>query len=484
MRALAAAASAILFALAYSVESAAPLGWACLAPVAVALRGARACHAALLGAGFAFAAVAGSLAWLPRVLVDLDVRTDFALALWASAGLCAIPAGACFGLGVARLDVRRGYYALAVGALWAVVEASWGLGLPGVPWIILGATYTGTALASVVQLGGVYAGSAALATVGAGLAQLAMRAPARAVWPGLALVGSVALLPQGNQGESRFSIAGVQPGLAMSERARDDFETRNLDVLLAESARLSDVDLIVWPEGALLSPPAERPDLFERVRRFVEAHDVAVVAGGLRAGRIVAWRFAPGLAPRVAHEKAQLVPLAESVPAGLPGFVRRGLGRLLPPAGFEPGAGERSPLPAGIGVAICWEAIFPAAHARARARVQIANDGWFDATPGALQHLRLARIRALEDGIPLLRVTATGTSAVFDTNGARLGALSVGARGVLRMRIRGRRARPRRTPSCSRFRPGRASASFPRRTRARPQVRSLRPRLRSPGTRA
>jgi len=87
---------------------------------------------------------------------------------------------------------------------------------------------------------------------------------------------------------------------------------------------------------------------------------------------------------------------------------------------------------------ICYEAIFPGEVTPARTNgerpgllLNVTNDGWFGTTSGPYQHFALARLRAIEEGLPLIRAANTGISAIVDPYGRVLAELPLGAEGVL-----------------------------------------------------
>jgi apolipoprotein N-acyltransferase len=223
-------------------------------------------------------------------------------------------------------------------------------------------------------------------------------------------------------------------------------------------------DLVVWPEGAL---PAVIDDLlapnspYGPLLRDAIAPGQTLMMGANRAepkpggvgysyfNSLVAFRReADGLRVTGVYDKHHLVPFGEYMPMGelatKVGF--RSLVHM--PDDFSAGPAPKPLRPAGLPAVqplICYEALFPgfvrAAAERAGERpawiLNVSNDAWFGVTSGPLQHLNMASYRAIEEGLPIVRATPTGVSAVVDAfgriqPGARLG---LGAFGVIDARL-------------------------------------------------
>jgi apolipoprotein N-acyltransferase len=218
-------------------------------------------------------------------------------------------------------------------------------------------------------------------------------------------------------------------------------------------------DIVVWPEGAL---PAVIDELiapnspYGPLLRDTVAPGQTLIMGANRAepkpggvgyayfNSLVAFhREGDGLRITGVYDKQHLVPFGEYMPLGelatKVGF--RSLVHM--PDDFTAGPPARPLTPAGVPAVqplICYEALFPgftrAAAQRAEVRpawiLNISNDAWFGATSGPLQHLNMASYRAIEEGLPIVRATPTGVSAVVDAfgrvePGARLGLGAFGA---------------------------------------------------------
>lgn len=138
------------------------------------------------------------------------------------------------------------------------------------------------------------------------------------------------------------------------------------------------------------------------------------------------------------YDKSHLVPFGEFVPL-------RSILQTVPVAvdvigtsDFTPGTGAKTlrvPHFPSFSTMICYEAIFSGQvidkNDRPEALLQITNDAWFGDTSGPHQHFAMARVRAIEEGLPLIRVANSGISAVVDPLGRVLRSLPLDARGVI-----------------------------------------------------
>jgi apolipoprotein N-acyltransferase len=186
--------------------------------------------------------------------------------------------------------------------------------------------------------------------------------------------------------------------------------------------------LVVWPETSspflLESDPPARSYIAEA------AHTPALIGivrfDPQQRPRNSLLAMAPDGAPVAVYDKWHLVPFGEYIPDWLPLPLM-----VMPGGGFASGPGPRTLRVPGlppVGPIICYEAIFPGAIVDEADRpdwiVNVTNDAWFGNSTGPRQHLAAARMRAVEEGLPLLRAANTGISAAFDAFGreqARLG---------------------------------------------------------------
>jgi len=191
--------------------------------------------------------------------------------------------------------------------------------------------------------------------------------------------------------------------------------------------------LTVWPETA-------SPYLLDANARDAIAasgHGGIVLAGAVRfdesdrpRNTLTAVASTGGVAGL--YDKWHLVPFGEYQPS----WAQVGI-QLVPGGGFARGPGPetlRLPGVPPVGPLICYEAIFPGQVVDEADRpdwmVNVTNDAWFGTSAGPRQHLAAARLRAVEEGLPLLRAANTGISVAFDARGHEIARISMEETGI------------------------------------------------------
>jgi apolipoprotein N-acyltransferase len=240
----------------------------------------------------------------------------------------------------------------------------------------------------------------------------------------------------------------VQPNISQSDKWRDDNKLRIFEQLLALSNTPSPTKptVIVWPESSVPFLLDESAVGLARIGEML-GPDRMLVAGTIRREKttgVMDKYFTSVLAidgngsVTGHYDKWRLVPGGEFLP----------LAWLLEPLGFSKIANLPESFTAGdgphslsigtsglAGPLICYEAIFPDNIGDATKRphwlVNVTNDGWFGKSVGPWQHLAQARMRAIEQGLPLVRAANTGISAVIDPVGRFIGSSPLGEEAVL-----------------------------------------------------
>lgn len=329
--------------------------------------------------------------------------------------------------------------------LWVLSEYARASLFTGFAWNPLGVMWLGTGVDQAARLIGTYGLSAVAITAGGGLLALARRrwhvgAPILGVLIAIAILGHVE--PRRAASATGIAITVVQPNIDQNEKYGREFEERNF-ARLARLTGLSSPDrprLVFWPEAALEAWLDFEPEWRARVAGLLGPNDL-LVTGGVKPfienrprGRFLTgatnstWVVTPDARLVARYDKAHLVPYGEYLP--MRSILEPiGLSRLVPgDADFIPGPGPRSLALSGadgrsalrMGVQICYEIIFSGhvidAGDRPAFLFNPSNDAWFGSW-GPPQHLAQARMRAIEEAMPVIRSTPTGISAVIDGHG-------------------------------------------------------------------
>ncbi len=346
-----------------------------------------------------------------------------------------------------------------LGGAWAITEWLRGTLFTGFPWNPAAAALAPTPLISITALIGTYGLSGLVVLLGGAIWLEYYRK-----WLPLVVIIAVStflwLLPASVVPADALTIRKVrivQPNIGQEDKWRPGFDEEAARRLATLSGPPTDEPrLLLWPEAAVTDPLEDsRADahhemaLFERTRAAsllgpgdrlltggiaVSSHDGIDVDGAENSIFILA----PGGRVVGRYDKSHLVPYGEYLPMR-PLLSAIGLSRLAPgDIDFSPGPGPRTIDLGGewgkIGFDLCYEIIFSGHVVDEKDRPQFifnpSNDAWFGSW-GPPQHLAQARLRAAEEGLPVLRATPTGISAVIDAKGNVVKALPWRTAGVI-----------------------------------------------------
>lgn len=362
-----------------------------------------------------------------------------------------------------------GSYVLIAGAAWIIAEWLRGTMLTGYPWNPLAAIWLPLiGVARSTSLIGTYAlGGLSVVVAGACLLLVTQQrwklaAPVLAVSALLALNGIDMPVTAPAIAADTPRIRVIQPNLDQEERPRDDYAEANLAAIARHMGTPGPAPrLIVWPEGALRLfvedgyPPEYywrgRPEVTRaRIAAMIGPRDI-VLAGGNGVqfddrGQVTSVSnsvFAIDANARLLgrYDKAHLVPWGEYLPAR-PIMSAIGLARLVPgDVDIRPGPGPAGLNLPGFGLAgmqICYEIIFSGETVNRAQRPRLifnpSNDSWYGLW-GPVEHLAMARLRAIEEGLPVIRATPTGVSAIIDADGRVLASIPADRDGAIELPI-------------------------------------------------
>ena len=425
--------------------------------------------AAIVGWWFGFGYHLVGLYWVGHAFL-VDAKTFGWLLPFA---VTALPAGmACYtalGLALARMLWTRGPGRLiALAVALTVTEWLRGFLFTGFPWNAYGYALTGSlALSQGAALIGIWGLTfVAVAVFASPAVLLDERVDTRRPWMPLALGVAVlaALAAYGTWRLSRTPTAFVdnvrlrimQPNLQQDQKFNYSAKQRVMSQYLElsdrstgpQSSGVRDATHLIWPESAFPFLLTREPEAMAQIAALLPQGTV-LITGAIRAPEA-----APGKKIERAYnsiyvidhdgtilsvyDKIHLVPFGEFLP--FQSFLESlGIMQLTKlPGGFIPGERRRAmdvPRAPRMLPFVCYEIVFPGEATPGSERpgwmLNLTNDGWFGHSSGPYQHLRQAQVRAIEQGLPLVRAANTGVSAVIDPAGRTVRSLPLGTEGVL-----------------------------------------------------
>jgi apolipoprotein N-acyltransferase len=443
-----------------------PVGWWPLMPLAfaalceVVARAPTLRRALLIGWGFGVGQFAVGLNWIATAFTfqaAMPAWLGWVAVLLLSLYLAVYPmlaAGLAWKIGRGKPVAL----VLALAGSWAITEWLRAGFFTGFAWNPVGAALVDTPLLKIGGLIGTYGLSAILVLAGGAvwlLTKRNLRAPSvLAVLILLLWALPTARVPSGSTINKPIRV--VQPNIGQQDKWRpgfDEIAAHRLDMLSIKGA--PQTRLLFWPEAAVTDPLTDDRTAARwqtetarlRATRSLALGDV-LLTGGLsltsRDRQLIdgATNSVYVLAPLGQvigrYDKAHLVPYGEYLPMR-PLLSAIGLSRLAPgDLDFRAGPGPRTiTLPGDwgkVGFQLCYEIIFSGEVVDRADRPDVifnpSNDAWFGRW-GPPQHLAQARLRAAEEGIPIIRSTPTGISALIDAHGRLIQTLPWREAGVI-----------------------------------------------------
>jgi len=451
--------------------------------------------AAAAGWSFGFGYFLAGLYWIGHAFL-VDAKTFGWLLPFAVVALpAAMAVYTALGLALARLIWTRGATrVLALAVALTFVEWLRGHLFTGFPWNAYGyALISPLWLAQGAALIGIWGLTFCAVALYAAPAVLADdRAHTRRPWLpcGLGAAAIVALAIYGavrlEQTPTRF-VEGVQvrimqPNLQQDEKFNYSQKQEVVSRYLALSERgsqstgLRDVTLLIWPESAFPFFLVREPDALAQIAKLLP-EGTALITGAIRPpdtapphGPVTSaynsiYVIGHGGAILSVYDKVHLVPFGEYLPfqdlleqlglmqltkvrggfiagdhrrnqtaPGAPNFLPLVCYEIIFPGDAVPRSGETGWFYRHFGRYLGWPTVTGAGE-RPGWLLNLTNDGWFGASAGPYQHFQQARVRAIEEGLPLVRAANSGISAVIDPLGRIVKSLPLGSMGVLEARL-------------------------------------------------
>ena len=398
-------------------------------------------RAAMVGWSFGLGHFLLGMAWITNSF-EVDPDRFGILAVPALLGLSTVlalfPAAACM---ITVLSTSgRWLRILAFAAAWGLAEMLRGVLLSGFPWNLIGYIWSiSEAVLQLTSVVGIY-GLSFLTVVLATLPALSLTNTRRKVQrfaPSVVCVlGVIGLWAAGElrlsrSAESRTGIqlrivqGNIPQRLKWHESERAAILSHYLN--LTRTSRAQRTDVIIWPETAVPHRLAEDSSIRSIVAEVLSP-DSFLISGSIRARDSAVSDIRNSLLVinskgeiEASYDKVRLVPFGEFVP----------FRRLIPLKKLTEGTVDFTPgyAPLTLSLAnlppfrplICYEAIFPGKFWNAGVNpswlVNLTNDAWFGSSAGPVQHFQMARVRAIENGLPLVRAANSGISAIIDPYG-------------------------------------------------------------------
>lgn len=324
---------------------------------------------------------------------------------------------------------------------WMVSEFIQATIFNGFPWLLAGYSQIDSPLVGLASWFGVYGVSWFVVAIVSVMALILLKAFRTKIY-GLVLVGlmsvvALAAADYSNQNDDadkaiQLQVALVQPNIPQEQKWERQYFESIIQVLVEETEPLWGADLILWPEGAIPAYAQQVVSITDQITQKAKQRNSHLILGipdyDEEQDRSFSTLKAYGELSQ-SYQKQVLVPFGEYVP--LQDWLR-GLIKFfdLPMSNFSPAVIEQPPFEFeqfSLIPAICYEIVYPSiiralslkANQVGKPQIiaTISNDAWFGDSLGPYQHMQMARMRAIELGMPLIRSTNDGITAFVDAAG-------------------------------------------------------------------
>lgn len=384
------------------------------------------------GYAFGMGHFVGGLYWLGEAFRTVDLTPLMPLG-WFGLPIVLSLFSALASYGTYRLTQSPLGRTLCFSALWALCEWLRGHVLTGFPWNLTGYVWP-LEILQITSFIGIYGlSSLTILLVTSPHSRLkSLTAATASLFIGLYFWGQYRLDHNPTQ-ELDVNLRIVQASIPQNQKwLQEKFEDNlNRYIALSNLAAEKPLHAIIWAEASVPTFVEKYPVLLEKLSHAVPPHGLLIFGTPRSIAHENGEDWYTGLLALNSqgqivgnYEKSHLVPFGEYIPfkwlLNIPKLTH-GTKDYTPGSGIQtlslPGLPPVSPL-------ICYEAIFPGEvalhHPRPQWLLSQTNDAWYGDTSGPRQHLKNVTVRAIEEGLPLIRVANNGISAVIDACGRTL----------------------------------------------------------------
>ncbi len=253
-----------------------------------------------------------------------------------------------------------------------------------------------------------------------------------------------------NKTTSASKVALIQPNIKQKDKWDKTKQLENFELLmsLSQTAANNNTEaeelIIIWPETALTYPPKSNPNIVQKINDFVQKNNIHLITGGIdfekknNQTNFYNSIFFISKNGWERYDKKHLVPFGEYVP-----FSKYFKFIPITQQGFTAGQSRGSVSPPShdlkISPLICYEAIFSGRVKKQNEHtdllLNLTNDSWYGHSIGPYQHHDIVKSRAIEEGIPLIRVANTGISSIINSLGSAVNQEKYGQKAIIQGKL-------------------------------------------------